>query len=281
MGIKRVKPTTPGRRQATFDDFADLTVKKPFKQLTKAKKRISGRNAQGKITVRHRGGGAKRVVRVIDFKQDKFDIPAKIQTIEYDPNRGARIALVCYNDGEKRYIIACDGLKVGDKIINSAEKQEVKVGNRMPLKCIPAGIELHNVELVRGAGGKLARGAGNLIKLMAVEDDKAQIKMPSGEIRLVKSDCLATIGKVSNSDKRLIKYGKAGRKRHLGIRPTVRGKAMNPVDHPHGGGEGNQPIGLKAPKTKWGKKAKGVKTRKKNRPSDKMIIQRRKSKKRR
>jgi len=166
-------------------------------------------------------------------------------------------------------------IKVGDKIINSAEKQEVKVGNRMPLKCIPAGIELHNVELVRGAGGKLARGAGNLIKLMAVEDDKAQIKMPSGEIRLVKSDCLATIGKVSNSDKRLIKYGKAGRKRHLGIRPTVRGKAMNPVDHPHGGGEGNQPIGLKHPKTPWGKPALGVKSRGKKQ-SDKLIINRRK-----
>jgi len=281
MGIKRVKPTTPGRRGATFDDFSDITAKKPLKSLIKAKKRISGRNYQGKITIRHRGGGAKRNIRIIDFKQDKFDIPAKVVTIEYDPNRGARIALVCYNDGEKRYVIACDGLKVGDKIISSLEKQEAKIGNRMPLKFIPSGIELNNVELVRGAGGKLARGAGNLISLMAVENDKAQLKMPSGEIRLVGSDCLATIGKVSNSDKRLIKIGKAGRSRHLGLRPTVRGKAMNPVDHPHGGGEGNQSIGLKAPKTKWGKKAMGVKTRRKHRPSDKLIIKRRKSKKRR
>jgi len=280
MGIKRVKPTTPGRRKASFDDFSDITERKPFKKLVKSKKRISGRNAQGKITIRHRGGGAKRNLRIIDFKQDKFDIPAKIKSIEYDPNRGARIALVCYADGEKRYIIAPSELKVNDKILASTNKIEIKTGNRMPLKYIPSGIPVHNVELKRDSGGKLARGAGNYLNVMAIDDDKAQLKMPSGEIRLVPSNCLATVGQASNQDKRLIKLGKAGRRRYLGFRPTVRGKAMNPVDHPHGGGEGNQPIGMKAPKTPWGKKALGVKTRK-SKPSDKLIIKRRKNKKRR
>ncbi|PIR93332.1 50S ribosomal protein L2 [Candidatus Falkowbacteria bacterium CG10_big_fil_rev_8_21_14_0_10_43_10] len=279
MGIKRVKPTTPGRRGATFDDFSDITVSKPFKRLTKSKRRTSGRNVQGKITIRHRGGGAKRNLRLIDFKQDKFDIPGRIDTIEYDPNRGARIALLCYNDGEKRYIVASDGLKTGDTVVSSQKKIEAKTGYRMPLKYIPIGMEVHNVELKKNAGAQLARGAGNLVKLMSVEGDRAQLKMPSGEIRLVSGDCSATIGKASNPDKRLIKLGKAGRSRYLGIRPTVRGKAMNPVDHPHGGGEGNQPIGLKAPKTPWGKKALGVKTRKKNRPSSRLIIQRRKKRK--
>lgn len=282
MGIKKVKPTTPGRRQATFDDFSDITAKKPLKKLTRVKKRKGGRSAQGKITVRHRGGGAKRKFRVIDFKQNKFDIPAKVKSVEYDPNRGIRIALVCYADGEKRYIIASEGLRVGDKIISSKKKIEIKAGNRMPLKYIPGGMEVYNVELIPGAGGKIARGAGNLIAVMDMVDDRyMQVKMPSGEIRLIEGDCLATIGKASNPDRRLIKLGKAGRKRHLGVKPTVRGKAMNPVDHPHGGGEGNQPIGLKSPKTPWGKKAFGVKTRKKKKWSDKLIIRRRRRRKRR
>lgn len=282
MGIKKVKPTTPGRRQATFDDFSDITKKKPLKKLTKIKKKTGGRNSQGKITVRHHGGGTKRKYRFIDFKQNKFDIPAKVHSIEYDPNRGARIALICYADGEKRYIIAPEGLKVGDKIISSEKKQEIKTGNRVPLRYIPGGIEVYNVELVPGAGGKIARSAGNLVAMMDMIDEKsAQVKMPSGEIRLLDGNCLATIGKASNPDKRLIKLGKAGRSRHLGIKPTVRGSAMNPVDHPHGGGEGNQPIGLKGPKTPWGKKAFGVRTRNKNKWSSKLIIKRRKTKKRR
>ena len=278
MGIRTVKPTNNALRQVTFDDFSDITEKRPFKRLTAHKKQKGGRNAQGKITVRHQGGGVKQRVRLIDFKQDKFDIPAQVKTIEYDPTRGARVALLNYRDGEKRYIIAADGLKVGDMIMNSMQKQEIKIGMRLPLKYIPVGMEIHNVELIRGAGGKLARGAGNLIQLMAIDGDNAQLKLPSGEIRFVKNDCLATIGKVSNPDRRLISIGKAGRSRLLGIRPTVRGTAMNPVDHPHGGGEGNQSIGLKAPKTLWGKKALGVKTRK-PKPSDKWIIQRRKKRK--
>ncbi|OGF14656.1 50S ribosomal protein L2 [Candidatus Falkowbacteria bacterium RIFCSPLOWO2_12_FULL_45_10] len=279
MGIRKVKPITNALRQATFDDFLDITAVKPLKQLTVPKKKKGGRNMQGKITVRHQGGGAKQRVRLIDFKQDKFDIPATVKTIEYDPIRGARIALLYYRDGAKRYIIAPDGLKVGDAVMSSLQKQEIKIGIRLPLKYIPVGIEVHNVELVRGAGGKLARGAGNLVQVMAIDGDNIQLKLPSGEIRLVKGDCLATIGKVSNPDWRLISIGKAGRQRLLGIRPTVRGTAMNPVDHPHGGGEGKQSIGLKAPKTLWGKKALGVPTRK-PKPSDRLIIQRRKNKKR-
>jgi large subunit ribosomal protein L2 len=279
MGIKKVKPTTPGRRGASFDDFADITARRPLKRLTLPKPQASGRNAQGKITVRHRGGGVKRQLRIIDFKQDKFDIPARVAHIEYDPNRGARIALLVYADGEKRYGIAVDGLTVGAVVVSSKQKIEIKAGNRMPVEFIPAGIEVCNVELVPGRGGQIARGAGNVVAVMSTDRGKAQLKMPSGEIRLVPQACMATIGKVSNPDKRLIKLGKAGRTRYRGIRPTVRGTAMNPVDHPHGGGEGNQPIGLKAPKTKWGKKALGVKTRK-PKHSDRYIVQRRKSKKR-
>ncbi len=280
MGIKKIKPITPGLRQATFDDFSDITKTKPEKNLIVIKKRTGGRNAQGKITVRHRGGGAKRYIRIIDFKRDKFDIPAKVAAIEYDPNRGARLALLHYIDGEKRYIIAPVGLRVGEKVLSSQKKIEIKRGNTMPIKYIPAGIAVYNVELEPGRGGKIARGAGNSVQVMGVEGEFAQIKMPSGEIRLIKKECLATVGQASNPDKRLIKLGKAGRKRHLGIRPTVRGSAMNPVDHPHGGGEGNQPIGLKHPKTPWGKPALGVKTRKKGKASDKLIIQRRRKKRR-
>ena len=279
MGIKKVKPTTPGRRGASFDDFSDITAYKPLKQLTLPKPKQSGRNAQGKITVRHRGGGVKQTLRIIDFKQDKFDIQARVVHIEYDPNRGARIALLTYADGEKRYSLAVDGLGVGETVVSSKQKIEITKGNRMPVQFIPAGIEVCNVELVPGRGGQIARGAGNVVSVMSIDRGKAQLKMPSGEIRLVPQECLATVGKVSNPDKRLIKLGKAGRTRYRGIRPTVRGTAMNPVDHPHGGGEGNQPIGLKAPKTKWGKKALGIKTRKPKR-SDQFIVQRRQNRKR-
>ena len=278
MGIKKVKPTTPGRRGATFDDFSDITRRKPEKSLITIRKRTGGRNAQGKITIRHRGGGAKRYIRKIDFKRDKFDIPARIAAIEYDPNRGARIALLQFADGAKRYIIAPIKLKVGEKIISSKKQVEIKTGNAMPIKYIPAGVAIYNVELEPGRGAKIARGAGNVVYVMGVEGKYAQIKMPSGEIRLIRKECLGTIGQVSNPDKQHIKLGMAGRKRHLGIRPTVRGKAMNPADHPHGGGEGNQPIGLKQPKTKWGKPALGVKTRKKGKRSDRLIIKRRRKK---
>jgi len=274
MGIKKVKPTTAGRRQATFDDFFDITKTKPEKNLIIIKKRMGGRNAQGKITIRHRGGGAKRYIRLVDFKRDKFDIPAKVASIEYDPNRGARIALLNYRDGAKRYIVAPVDLVVGEEVLASKNQIEIKRGNAMPVKYIPAGVAVYNLELEPGQGGRIARGAGNSVSVMGVEGKYAQIKMPSGEIRLVSKECLCTIGQVSNPDKRHIKLGSAGRSRHLGIRPTVRGKAMNPVDHPHGGGEGNQPIGLKHPKTPWGKPALGVKTRK-HRYSDKFIIKRR------
>ncbi len=278
MGIKKYKPTTPGRRVSSVQTFDDITKKRPEKSLTIIKKRTGGRNNQGKITVRHRGGGTKRFIRVIDFKQNKFGVEGEVKAIEYDPNRGARIALVEYADKEKRYIIAPLGLKVGAKIIASQEAGEVKVGNRMPLAYIPSGTAIYNIELKPGKGGQIARGAGTMARLMAIEGKYAQLKMPSGEIRLVLKECLATIGQVSNPDYRLIRWGKAGRKRYLGFRPTVRGKAMNPVDHPHGGGEGGAPIGLKHPKTPWGRPALGVKTRKKNKPSDRLILQRRKKK---
>lgn len=280
MAIKKLKPNSPKRRHATYDDFADLTKKiKPEKSLLIIKKRKAGRNNQGKITVRHQGGGHRRYVRLVDFNRDKFDIPAVVKTIEYDPNRGARIALLNYNDGEKRYIIAPVGLKEGETIVSSKELVEIKAGNAMPLKFIPAGIAVCNVEIEPGEGAKIARGAGNAVHVMGVEGKYAQVKMPSGEIRLIKKESLCTVGQASNPDKMHIKIGSAGRQRHLGIRPTVRGTAMNPVDHPHGGGEGKQPIGLKRPKTKWGKPALGVKTRKKRR-SNKLIVKRRVIKKR-
>lgn len=280
MGIKKKKPVTPGLRAANFDDFSDITQKKGKKSLMMKRNQKAGRNNQGKITVRHRGGGAKRKIRIIDFKRDKFDIPAKVASIEYDPNRGARIALLNYMDGEKKYIIAPIDLNVKDVIVSSKKQIEFKAGNAMPIKYLQAGIPIYNIELEPKKGGKVARGAGNAVYFMGVEGKYAQIKMPSGEIRLVKKECLCTVGRVSNPDRRLIKIGNAGRKRHLGIRPTVRGTAMNPVDHPHGGGEGNQPIGMKHPKTPWGKPAMGVKTREKNNYSNKLIIQRRKKKRR-
>jgi len=274
MGIKKVKANTPGRRQATFDDFKDITKKEPEKRLVTVKKKRGGRNSSGKITIRHRGGGAKRQVRIVDFKRDKFDVEATVASIEYDPNRGARLALLNYADGEKRYIIAPIEIKVGDKLTSSKNLIEIKKGNALTLEFIPVGMAVSCVELEPGGGAKIARGAGNVVYVMGVEGKFAQVKMPSGEIRLIKKTCMCTIGQASNPDKRHISLGKAGRKRHLGIRPTVRGTAMNPVDHPHGGGEGKQSIGLKHPKTPWGKPALGVKTRRKG-PSDRLIMKRR------
>lgn len=279
MAIKKVKPTSPGRRNLSFQDFSDVTSKSPEQSLLFIKKKRSGRNTSGKITVRHQGGGVKRYLRLIDWQRDKFGIPGVVKTIEYDPNRGPRIALINYQDGEKRYILAPVDLKVGEVIESSRSKIEPKVGNAMPLEFIPAGLPIHNVELEPGRGARLARGAGNAVFVMSVEKKYAQVKLPSGEIRLLKKECLATIGQVGNIDKRHVTIGKAGRSRHLGIRPTVRGTAMNPVDHPHGGGEGNQPIGLKHPKTPWGKHAYGVKTRAQRKASNRFIIQRRKGKK--
>lgn len=278
MGIKKVKPTTPGRREATFDDFSDITKSEPEKSLVKFRKQKSGRNAQGKITVRHRGGGAKRYLRVVDFKRDKFGVPAIVKAIEYDPGRGARIALLNYVDGDKRYIVAPVGIKVGDQILSSKELIEIKAGNAMPLKFIPAGVGVSCIELMPGEGAKITRGAGNVAFVMGVEGKYAQIKLPSGEIRLIKKEGLCTIGQVSNPDRMHVVIGSAGRNRHLGWRPTVRGTAMNPNAHPHGGGEGNQSIGLKSPKTKWGKPAFGVRTRRKS-SSSRLIIKRRGKKK--
>jgi large subunit ribosomal protein L2 len=275
MPIKIYKPTSAGRRISSVDAFDDITKNEPEKSLIAVKKKKSGR-AGGKITTRHRGGGAKKYLRLVDFKRDKFDAPCKVVAIEYDPNRTARIALLQYADGEKRYIIAPLGLKVGDEIVSSKTQVEIKAGNRMPLEAIPVGTIVHNIELQPGMGGILVRGAGLGAQLLAVEGAYAQLKLPSKEVRLVKKECAATIGEIGAKDRRLIRWGKAGRMRHRGWRPTVRGKAMNPVDHPHGGGEGLSPIGLKYPKTKWGKHALGVKTRKPNKWSDKFIVEHRK-----
>lgn len=274
MPVKRYKPTTPGRRLSSVDTFEDVTVSSPFKKLTIKKKQFAGRT-NGKITVRHKGGGAKRRIRLIDFKRDKFDVPAKVATIEYDPNRGARIALLNYADGEKRYMLAPVSLKVGDTVVSSDKKGEIHVGNRYRLEHIPAGMQIYNIELMPGKGGQIVRSAGAGAQLMAVDGGYATVKLPSGEVRMLLKHCMATIGQSSNPDRRLIRWGKAGRMRHRGIRPTVRGKVMNPNDHPHGGGEGSNPIGLKRPKTPTGKPALGVKTRRKK-ASDRLIIKRRK-----
>ncbi len=272
MGVKSFKPITPGRRFMTVSDFSDITTKKPYKPLLVPLKKTGGRNNYGRITVRHKGGGHKRKYRIIDFKRNKIDIPAKVLTIEYDPNRSARIALVAYADGEKRYILAPNGLKVGDTIISS-EKAEVKIGNTMPLKNIPVGTIIHNVELHIGKGGQLARAAGAYAQIAGKEGNYALLKLPSGELRKVHINCKATIGQVSNLDHENIVIGKAGRSRWLGIRPTVRGVAMNPVDHPHGGGEGRQK-GYPYPMSPWGKNSKGKKTRH-NKRTDKFIVKRR------
>jgi len=280
MAIKLYKPTTPARRHTSVLMSADITTSKPHKKLIVSSKNMAGRNNQGKITVRHQGGGSKKKVRIIDYKRDKFDIPAVVVSIEYDPNRNSRIALLSYADGEKRYIIASADLQVGEKLLSSQKLIELKVGNTMPLEVVPPGMFVYNVEMTPGKGGQLARSAGNSIYLMGIDNGHAQLKMPSSEVRLVSEKCLATIGSVSNPDYKNIRWGKAGRSRHRGIRPTVRGKAMNPVDHPHGGGEGSNPIGLKNPKTPSGKPALGVKTRRHGKKSDTLIISRRKSKKR-
>jgi large subunit ribosomal protein L2 len=280
MGIKIYRPTTPGRRQTSVDTFDDITKTTPEKSLIRIKKKTGGRNMHGKITVRHRGGGAKQYYRLIDFIRERFDQPATIEAIEYDPNRNARIALVKYADGEKRYIIAPIGLTVGESVVSSLSRVEIKSGNRMPIAHIPLGLEIYDIELAPRGGAKLVRGAGTTAKLMAVEGAYATIKMPSGEIRLVPKDSSATIGQVSNPDAMNIRVGLAGRKRHMGIRPSVRGKVMNPVDHPHGGGEGVNPIGMKAPKTLWGKLALGVPTRKPKKYSDRYILTSRRAAKR-
>ncbi|MDX9893130.1 MAG: 50S ribosomal protein L2 [Patescibacteria group bacterium] len=280
MAIKVYKPTTPARRQTSVDTFADINKKKPEKKLIKIKKKTGGRNNEGKITVRHRGGGAKQYYRLIDYRRDKFDMPATVEAIEYDPNRQARIALLKYEDGQRSYMIAPVDLKAGDQVVSSKTRTEIKPGNRMPLEHLPLGSIIYNIEVVPGKGAQLVRTAGSTAKLMAVEGKYATVRMPSGEVRLIPKEASATIGQVSNPDSMHIRIGKAGRMRHMGIRPTVRGKVMNPVDHPHGGGEGHNPIGMKAPKTPWGKKALGVKTRKNNKYSDKFIVRSRRQKRR-
>ena len=274
MGIKTFNPYTPSRRAMTMLDNAEITKAAPEKSLTVSLKKTAGRNNQGKITVRHHGGGSRRKYRIIDFKRNKVDVPATVKSIEYDPNRTANIALICYADGEKTYILAPNGLKVGDVLMNG-ENAEVKVGNCLPLSAIPVGTEIHNIELYPGKGGQLVRAAGNTAQLMAKEGKYATLRLPSGEMRLVPIVCRATIGTVGNVEHGLVNIGKAGRKRNMGIRPTVRGSVMNPNDHPHGGGEGRAPVGRSGPCTPWGKPALGLKTRKKNKKSNKMIIRRR------
>jgi large subunit ribosomal protein L2 len=274
MGIKRFKPYTPSRRQMTVSDFSEITKKTPEKALTVYLKTNSGRNNQGKITVRHRGGGYKTKYRIIDFKRKKDGVTAKVATIEYDPNRSANIALLHYSDGHKSYILAPNGLKVGDKVINGSEA-EVRVGNTLAMMDMPVGTQIHNIEMKPGAGGKLVRSAGNSAQLMAKEGKYATVRLPSGEMRLLPIACRATIGQIGNIDHELINIGKAGKNRHKGIRPTVRGSVMNPNDHPHGGGEGRTSIGRPSPSTPWGKPALGYKTRDKHKASDKFIVRRR------
>ncbi len=271
MGIKRYKPYTPSRRHMTVSTFEEITKSTPEKSLVVHIKKNSGRNNQGKLTVRHKGGGAKLKYRIIDFKRNKDNIPATVKAIEYDPNRTANIALVVYADGVKSYILAPVGLKVGDTVMNG-ESAEVRVGNALPMRSIPVGSNIHNIEMMPGRGGQLVRSAGNVAQLMAKEGKYATVKLPSGEMRLLPIDCRATIGQVGNLDNELVKIGKAGRTRHMGIRPTVRGSVMNPNDHPHGGGEGRAPIGRPSPMTPWGKPAMGYKTRKKHKASNKYII---------
>lgn len=272
MGIRRFRPTSPARRFFTVSDFSEITTTTPEKSLLESKNRLGGRNAEGRITVRHIGGGNRIKYRIIDFKRNKDDVPAKVTTIEYDPNRSANIALVIYADGEKKYILAPVGLNVGDTII-SGTGNDIKVGNSMKLEEIPVGTIVHNIELQPNHGGQIARSAGSSAQLMAKENGKATLRMPSGEMRYVPLECRATIGQVGNLEHEIISLGKAGRKRHMGIKPTVRGVAMNPCDHPHGGGEGKSPVGMAGPETPWGKKALGYKTRKKNK-SNKYIIKR-------
>ena len=274
MGIKKYNPYTPSRRNMTGLDFTEITKNAPEKSLTVSLKKNSGRNNQGKITVRHHGGGSRRKYRIIDFKRNKDNIPATVLSIEYDPNRTANIALICYADGQKAYILAPQGLKVGQKIMNG-EHAEARLGNCLPLSLIPIGTEVHNVELYPGAGAQMVRSAGVAAQLMAKEGKYATLRLPSGEMRMVPINCRATIGVVGNGEHSLVNIGKAGRKRHMGIRPTVRGSVMNPNDHPHGGGEGRAPVGRPGPCTPWGKPALGLKTRSKKKASNKLIVRRR------
>ncbi|MBR2495870.1 MAG: 50S ribosomal protein L2 [Clostridia bacterium] len=273
MGIKRYKPTSPARRFMSVSDFAEITTNKPERSLIESINRTGGRNSQGKITVRHIGGGGRIKYRIIDFKRNKDGIPAKVATIEYDPNRSANIALLNYADGEKRYILAPVGLSVGDTVL-SGKGADIKAGNALPLSDIPVGTVIHNIEFKVGRGGQIARAAGISAQLMAKDDTYANIRMPSGEMRLVPVNCKATIGQVGNIDHEIVRIGKAGKTRHMNVRPTVRGSVMNPCDHPHGGGEGKSPIGRPGPVTPWGKPALGYKTRKKKNRSNKLIIKR-------
>ena len=277
MAIRKYNPTTPGLRGMTFSTFEEITSTTPEKSLTVTLKKHAGRNSRGKITVRHRGGGYRPKYRIIDFKRNKDGIPGTVKTIEYDPNRSANIALISYADGEKRYIIAPEKLVVGDVIVSGPEA-DIKVGNALPLANIPVGTIIHNIEMKPGKGGQMVRSAGNGAQLMAKEGKEAQVRLPSGEVRKIRLECRATIGEVGNADHANIQIGKAGRKRHMGIRPTVRGSVMNPNDHPHGGGEGKAGIGRVSPVTPWGKPALGYKTRKKNKASDKYIVKRRNEK---
>ena len=274
MGIKKYKPTSPGRRNMSVNTFDEVTKKEPEKSLLTPLKSKAGRNNYGRITVRHQGGGVKRKYRIIDFKRNKDGVPGKVAGIEYDPNRSSNIALIHYADGEKRYIIAPLKLKVGDTIVSGPEA-EITIGNCLPLKNIPVGTLVHNIELKAGKGGQMVRSAGASAQLMAKEGNYATLRLPSGEMRQVRLECRATVGTVGNLDHQNVRIGKAGRKRHMGIRPTVRGSVMNPNDHPHGGGEGRAPVGRSGPVTPWGKPALGYKTRKKNKPSDKYIARRR------
>ena len=277
MSIKKYKPTSPARRHMTVSTFEEITKKKPEKSLLLPNKKSGGRNSNGRITVRFRGGGTKQKYRIIDFKRDKDNIPAKVASIEYDPNRSANIALLNYKDGEKRYILAPLGLNVGDTVM-SGEKADIRTGNALPLTKIPLGSIIHNLEVKPGTGGQLGRAAGNLAQLMAREGKYAQIRLPSGEVRMVSVNCNATIGQIGNVENENISIGKAGRRRWMGRRPHVRGVVMNPSDHPHGGGEGKSPIGMPSPVTPWGKPTLGYKTRKKNKQSNKFIVKKRNTK---
>ena len=276
MAVKVYKPVTPGRRGMTGHTFEEITKDKPERSLIVPLKKHSGRNSSGRVTVRHQGGGHRRQIRLVDFKRDKRDIPALVNAIEYDPNRTARLALLVYVDGEKRYIIAPLGLKVGDTVI-AGLSADIKPGNSLPIANIPVGTTIHNIELKEGKGGQIVRSAGSAAQLLAKEGDYAQIRMPSGEVRLVPQRCYASIGQIGNLDHSNINYGKAGRKRHLGIRPTVRGTAMSPRDHPHGGGEGRSSVGMPSPKSPWGQKTLGYRTRR-NKSTDKLIVRRRNTK---
>ena len=273
MAVKRYKPTSPARRQMTVPVYGEISKQKPERALLEDQRKSGGRNNAGKITVRHIGGGNKRKYRIIDFKRNKDGIPATVKSIQYDPNRSAYIALLAYADGEKRYILATVGLNVGDKVMSGAGA-DIKVGNALPLSDIPVGTTIHNIEMKPGRGGQIARSAGISAQIMAREGDYATIKMPSGEMRLIPAVCRATIGQVGNLEHEIISVGKAGKTRHLGVRPTVRGSVMNPNDHPHGGGEGKSPVGHAGPQTPWGKPALGYKTRKKKNPTSKFILKR-------